>query len=148
MDIDALISKAKKQIETAEPVEQEVLLGDKIVTVRIRPLDGQAWTALTAQYPPRPRVPKDHELGYDVHAVLKNFPSVELVDGDEVDDLIRTDDDGNTYSKWPDVVGVLGGPDIKNLTIALWGAHEWEHTQRVIAAGKALRSRRSPKKRR
>lgn len=148
MDIDELIATAKKQVETVEPVEQEVLLGDKLVIVQLRPLDGEAWTELTAEHPPRPRVPKDRELGYNVLGVLRAFPNVSIVDGDEVDDLTRTDEDGNKVSRWPAVVGVLGSPDIKNLTIALWGVHEWEHHQRVAAAGKASKSQRLRKKRR
>ncbi|MDR6868449.1 hypothetical protein J2Y69_003065 [Microbacterium resistens] len=146
MDVDELIAEARQVFETAEPVEQDVLLGTRQVTVRLRPLDGTAWEDLTAQHPPRPRVPRDHDLGYDLKAVLKAFPRVEIVDGDEVDDLLRVGEDGQTTNRWPAVVDALAAPDIKNLTVALWGAHEWEHQKRMVAAGKASKGQHAPKR--
>lgn len=139
MDLDALIADAKAKFEATEPVTQDVLLGSKVVGVRFWPIPGPEWRDLVASNPPRPGAAMDQNLGYNVDAVVRAFPKVALVDGDEVDNMIRRDAEGREFSKWPEVHDSLSGADLKNLAMAVWGLHEWDPQKALVEAGKALK---------
>lgn len=142
MDLDSLIAKAKKEITETRTVDQPVVLGDRLVTVRLSSVDGPKWIDITSRHPARPEVPRDVQLGFNLPAVLRAYPGVELVDGDEVDDLQREDGEGKKYSRWPEVHDVLDPDALKNLAFALWGINEYDHQQRLVAAGKASTGQR------
>lgn len=141
MDLDALLKVADETFDGIEPVTQDVLIGKKIVGVRFWPLDNTAWRDLIAQHPPRQGAGMDANAGYNVDAIVPDFPNVALVDGDDVDNMLRRDAKGVEVSRWPDVYRRLSPPDMKNLAIALWGLHEWDPQQRLVAAGKASSGR-------
>lgn len=141
MDLDGLLAEADKVFEAADPVTQDVLLGDRAVTVKLWPLPTGEWRDLIAQHPPRPKSTQDANFGYNVDAVVPDFPNVALLDGGEIDYMIRQDSRGKEVSRWPDVVRRLSSPDVGNLAVALWGMHEWTPTQRLANAGKASSGR-------
>lgn len=141
MDIDELLARADEIFEATEPVTQDVLLGEKVIGVRFWPLDPGAWRDLIAGHSPRDGSPQDANAGYNTDAVVPAFPNVALVDGDDVDNMIRRNDKGAEVSRWPDVYRRLSSPDKKNLALALWGLHEWAPQQRLVAAGKASSGR-------
>lgn len=137
-DIDALIAKARENFDTVKPVDQDVLLGDDVVTVRLWPLTGVAWRELVVNHPVRDGVQHDLALGYDLESVVRAYPRVYLVDGDEVTDVA---------ARWAEVCDVLSAPDLKALSFAVWGLNEYDPSQKLAAAGKAskggLRKKRS-----
>lgn len=137
MDVKALIAKARQDMDTVEPVEQVVVLGGELVTVRMWPLSGVAWRDLCARFPNRSESQFDQALGYNLTAVLAAYPRVYLVNGDEVTDA--KDD-------WADICAVLSGPDLKNLEYAIWGVNEYDPAQRLVAAGKASAGSRKKKR--
>lgn len=138
MDIDALIANARAVLDKVGSVDQEVLLGDVPVTVRFWPLQGVAWRELTAQHPARARSVFDQNLGYNLDAVVRDYPKVYLVDGDDVTDVAG--------EKWHSILDVLSGPDLRDLAAAVWGLNEFEHQKRVAAAGKARAGGRKKKR--
>lgn len=137
MDLDARIAAAKQAIAEAKPVDQNVMLGDDEVTVRLFPVDGVTWTKMTSKHPPRPGVLRDAQFGYNAYGILRDYTDVAIVDGDDVDRLKRTDEDGREYSRWPEVHDVLAGPDLTNLAVALWGMNDYDHQRKLVEAGKA-----------
>lgn len=136
MDVQALIAKQKQTLDTVKPVDQEVLLAGEVVTVRFWPLAGNAWRDLCAKHPNRDESQFDKALGYNLTAVVADYPRVFLVDGDDVQDVA---------DQWADICAVLSGPDLKNLEYAVWGINEYEPTQAL--AGKVSAGARRKKQR-
>ena len=128
MDIDALIARQKAALDNVKPVDQDVLLGDEAVTVRLWPLTGPAWRDLVATHPWREGAQFDQQLGYNLDGVVRDYPKVYLVvDGEPV----------NVTDRWADLFEVLSGADIKNLGFAVWGLNEFDPADRLVKAGKA-----------
>ena len=149
MDVAALVAKAREQFEQAEPVDQDVLMGDEVVTVRFDPIDGQTFRALTMEHPPRPKVVTDQNLGYDIDAVVRWYPKVSLVQGDDVtrvsDPLPRKRATDPEHRPWFDVLDALEGPDLKTLASVVWGMCEYTPQKRLMRAGKASAGGRKKK---
>jgi hypothetical protein len=137
VDIDSLIAKAKANLDTVEPVTQEILVGGQLVGARFWPLTGPAWRDLCATNPPRMGSASDQQFGYNLDAVVRAYPRVYLVEGDEITDLTVVDDAGKRVSRWPEIVDTLSGPDLKNLGYAVWGLNDYDPAQKLVAAGKA-----------
>lgn len=139
MDVMALVAKAKQKQESDSVghVDQDVMIDEEVVTIRLWPLTGIAYRDLCAKHANRTNSEFDEALGYNLTAVTQSYPRVYTVDGDEV---------VNVSDQWSDICAVLSGPDLKALEYAVWGLNEYEPTQRMAAAGKA--SAGSQKKRR
>lgn len=129
IDVKALVAAQKQKLDTVEPVTQEVLLGDDIVGVRFWPVAPAVWEELTSRHPARKDNQSDASLGYNLAGVVREYPRTYLVVGDEVQPVVG--------EQWAEVYDALSGPDRKNLGFAVWGKNEWEHAQRMVAAGKA-----------
>lgn len=138
MDVNALVAKAREKFDTVEAVTQEVLLGDEVVGVRVWPISGPDWRELTAKHPARKDAQFDLNLGYNLDAVVRNYPRVYLVQGDDVQHV-----EGD---EWGSVLDALSGPDLKNIALAVWGQNEFEPQKRLVEAGKALKG--GPRKKR
>lgn len=137
IDVKALIEAQKQSLDSVEPVTQEVLLGEKLLGVRFWPVPS-AWEELTAKHPPRSGVEVDMALGYNLSAVVREYPRTYLVDGDEVQPVVG--------EQWAEVYDVLSGPDKKALGYAAWGLNEYDPAQRLAAAGKASAGARKKKR--
>ena len=137
MDLGTLISEATALVEEVESETVPVTLGKRKLGVRFVPASGKEWRDLVLQHPPREDVTRDLNLGYNVDAVVGAFPNVALVDGDEVDDMIRTNEDGDEVSKWPTIWELLTASSRKSLERAIWYAHEVAPDVLVVEAGKA-----------
>lgn len=138
IDIKALVEKQKQSLDSVEPVTQDVLLGDEIVGVRFWPVAPAVWEELTSKHPARKDNPSDASLGYNLAGVVRDYPRTYLVIGDDVQPVVG--------EQWAEVYDVLSGPDKKNLGYAVWGKNEWEHAQRLVAAGKASAGARKKKR--
>lgn len=137
MDIQALVAKAKQDMDTVNSVDQEVMIGDQKVTIRLWPLAGPAYRDLCAQHPNRTASEFDESLGYNLTGVTQSYPRVYAVDGDEVTDISAT---------WADTCAVLSAPDLKALEYAVWGLNEYDPTMRLAEAGKASAGSRKKKR--
>lgn len=137
LDVQALIAAQKQKLDTVEPVTESVVLGDELVGVRFWPISGAAWRDLTARHPERADSQFDVALGYDLDGVLREYPRVYLVKGDEVQDVADS---------WADICGVLSAPELKKLAYVVWGLNEYDPAQRLAAAGKASAGSRRKKR--
>ena len=91
-------------------------------------------------------VKQDANLGYNVDAVVENYPDVALVVGDEVDDMKRADAEGKPVSKWPAIWQALTATGRKDVSAAIWAAHELTPERLVDEAGKASAGARKKKR--
>lgn len=135
--LDDLLAEAAAMVEAVEPEFVPVTLARRKVGVRYLPMEGRDWNDLTAKHPPRSDVPRDLRFGYNIDAVVGAYPDVVVVDGDDVDDMIRTDAEGKRVSKWPAVWAALSATSRKDLAASIWVAHERTPEKLVDAAGKA-----------
>lgn len=145
MDLDALIAKARARVETVEPVLVPVTVAGVTMGLRFVPVSGQEWRELTLRHAPRPGIALDENLGYDIDAAVAGFPHVALVDGDDVDDMMRVGEDGKPVSRWPAIYAGLSAADMKALAQAFWAAHEFDPVKAVEAVGKASAGSRRKK---
>lgn len=147
MDVDALIAKARENFDKVEPVDQEVLLGDDVVTVRFWPVMGTEWTELTTRNPPRKGSVRDQNMGYNADGIVREYPKVFLVQGDDVVNVgeLAPTPDNPLHRKWDDVVAALSGPDLHHLAIAVWGLNDYDPQKRLKTAGKASAGGRKKK---
>ena len=132
-------------IENAEPEMVPVVLAGKQIGVRFAPMSGADWRDLSLKHPPRSDVIRDLNVGYNIDSLVAEYPNVALVDGDSVDDMIREDPEGNPVSKWPAVWAALTATGRKDLSSALWAAHERTPERLVDDAGKASPASRKKK---
>lgn len=144
MNVDELIRRAKDAIANAEAVTKYVTVGGEMVGVRFTPLPGHEWRDLKARHLPRDGSFFDQNLGFNIDAVVRDYPRMSVVSGDEVDDLLRPDGGGKSRYIWPDVFDTLEDPAIEVLAQSLWEVHQFDPQQRMIAAGKALRGEKKP----
>ena len=145
LDLDALLAKAQEMVENAEPELVPVVLAGQQVGVRFLPVSGADWRELALKHPPRSDVMRDLNVGYNIDALVADYPDVALVDGDSVDDMIREDSEGKKSSKWPAVWGALTATGRKDVSSALWAAHERTPERLVADAGKASAGSRKKK---
>lgn len=132
IDIDAMIAGQKAYLESIQPVDVPVAIGEKNLTVRVPFLMPEEFGALAALHPPRPGVAVDLMLWFSLDAVTKAMPSIVLIDGDEVDDLFRLRDKEAVYV-WPEIYAALEPEDAQNVRMAVWGLHIWEPEQRRLS---------------
>lgn len=146
LDLDALLATAKAMVEDAEPELVPVVLAGKQIGVRFVPVSGADWRDLALKHPPRPNVTRDLNVGYNIDALVSDYPHIVLVDGETVEDMIREDAEGKPYSKWPAVWAALTANGRKDVSAALWAAHERTPERLVADAGKASPGSRKKKR--
>lgn len=146
LDLDALLARAKAMVEDAEPELVPVVLAGKQIGVRFVPVSGADWRDLALKHPPRSDVARDLNVGYNIDALVADYPHVVLVDGETVEDMIREDAEGKSYSKWPAVWAALTANGRKDVSAALWAAHERTPERLVADAGKASPGLRKKKR--
>lgn len=144
IDIDALIAEADRLVADAEVEFVPVTLAGRQVGVRFVPISGADWRNLVLKHPPRPEIVQDMNLGYNVDDVVAAYPELALVDGQDVDDMIRAGKDG-PESMWPAVWQRLTATGRKDVASAMWAAHERTPERLVADAGKASAASRKKK---
>ncbi|MFC7942277.1 hypothetical protein ACFUPZ_03345 [Microbacterium oxydans] len=132
IDIDAMIAGQKAYLESIQPVDVPVAIGEKNLTVRVPFLMPEEFGNLTSLHPPRPGVAVDLTLWFSLDAVTKAMPNITLIDGDEVDDLFRLRDKEAVYV-WPEIYRTLEPEDAQNVRMAVWALHIWEPEQRRLS---------------
>lgn len=137
IDLDALMAKADEIFEARETELVPVVLAGKALGVRFLPIAGDEWQLLVLKHPPRTDILQDMNLGYNVDDVVAAYPNLALVDGDDVDDMIRPGEDGKPVSVWPKIWKRLSKNGRKDVATAIWAAHERTPERLVEVAGKA-----------
>ena len=134
-NLSKLIEKARDEISPRKTVDQEVLVAGELVKLRFEKHDPQEWRGLVATFPARDGVQMDRSLGYNFDLVPSGYPVERIFDVTSGEPAEVSEDD------WAGVFSLLESPDLKNVALALWGIHEFEPQQAVLAAKKAQTSR-------
>lgn len=135
-DLDVILRDSQEYEESREPIDAHVVIGKKVVTVRIPYLSGNEFDDVTCKY--AYPFPYRDALGcwFDLGAVTRNHPRIVLVDGDDVDDLVVVKDSDDHY-RWPEVYAALSEGDRMTLQSVVWGVYIHEPGLRVAAAKEA-----------
>lgn len=133
LDIDKLIAEQKAYLESIQPVDVPVAIGEKNLTIRVPFMMPAEFSNLAALHPPRPGVAVDLMLWFNLDAVTNAMPNITLIDGDDIDDLFRLRDKEAVYV-WPEIYRALEPEDAQNVRMAVWGLHIWEPEQRHVKA--------------
>jgi hypothetical protein len=133
IDIDKLIAEQKAYLESIQPVDVPVAIGEKNLTIRVPFMMPAEFSHLAALHPPRPGVAVDLMLWFNLDAVTKAMPNITLIDGDDIDDLFRLRDKEAVYV-WPEIYRALEPEDAQNVRMAVWGLHIWEPEHRRVKA--------------
>lgn len=139
IDVDDLIHKEREYHESVKPVDVEVVLGGRLLTVRIPYVYGDRFDAIASKYPVE-RGQRGNRGHFDLDAVMREHPDVLLIDGDEEDDLFVLRDRAAVY-RWPEVYDALSESDKENLQAVLWGLHVHLPRLRLAEALKAKTAR-------
>lgn len=142
VDVDALIKKAREQLESVAPVTaaEHVQLGPDIVDVEFVPMRGHEWREFTALKVPRPGAVTD-ALGFNVDEATRDYPRFRIVQDGEVDTLHRGEGKDTRYV-WADVYDVLDPAAIDTITTSLLSYHLFDPMVAMRSAGKASKGRR------
>ncbi|WP_165875437.1 hypothetical protein [Microbacterium sp. PI-1] len=132
IDIDALIAGQKAYLESIQPVDVPVAVGEKNLVVRVPFLMPTEFSNLAALHPPRPGVAADLSLWFSLDRLTRAMPNITLIDGDETDDLFRLRDKEAVYV-WSEIYDALEPEDAQNVRMAVWALHIWEPEQRRAA---------------
>lgn len=120
----------------AEPVtdfrDVDVLLNDKLYTLRFTQMDGLEWAMECDKYPMRPDVAFDRNYGYNIRALTM---AAAVVSGArvETDATVPLSEDA-----WRSLFKRLDGAAFKRITDAIWSLNEYAPAKAVEAAKKAL----------
>lgn len=131
IDLDALLEKARKFHESIEPVEVEVVVGDRAIVVRVPYMMPAEFVELTDRYAPKPGGAVDG--WWDGNGLARNFPGLVLVDGEDEDDMFVLRD-REAFYRWPEVWDELSSEDRESVRSAIWGLHVYESQKRRTAA--------------
>lgn len=137
MNVAELVAKGRAQFDSVQPETTDVLIGDTTVGVRVWPVSGVQWRELTLASPPREKFVWDQNAGYNLLGVVRAYPRVYLVDGDDVTHV--------SGDEWGQVLDLLSPPDLKLVETLIWGVNEFDPRKRAAAAGKASRAGRQKK---
>jgi hypothetical protein len=137
IDIDAGIAKARARAEKRETVVQPVIFNDAQIGVKLTAMSDDDWRAYTLLHPPREAVRLDLNAATNLDSAVREYQGVILVDGDETDDLLAKNEEGETVYRWPEVYDTLSRQDRENLAFALWMIHDSWYQEALKTAGKA-----------
>lgn len=135
IDVDELIRKEREYHESINPVDVQVVLGDRLLTVRIPYVYGDRFDELAAKYPVE-RGQRGAHGPFDLGKVTREHPDVLLIDGDEQDDMFVLRDRSAFY-RWPEVYDALRSEDQESLRAVIWGLHVHLPRLRLAEAMKA-----------
>ena len=142
MNIDELIQSAKADVVETPTADHDVVIAGEVVTLRFTKIEPMAWRSLVALFPPRTGVVRDMNLGYNYDLAPSGFPAASVA--------VVGDDESVTQfegSQWAELFGTLESPDIFAVSTLLWGLHEYDPAQAVVAAKKARTRGKSTKRR-
>lgn len=131
VDVEALIAKARAASRTAAEdnwIEVSTLLGGELVGIRFVAISGRAWSALTAERPPREKSASDATYGFNTDAVVESYPA----------EAIRISGEPVTPDMWKAIFGEIDAPTVKNCGNALWGLNQYSPAARIVNAKKAM----------
>lgn len=134
--LSVLIQAARDEVVPRKTVDVEVLVRGDLVNFRFEKLEPIEWRDLVAKFPAREGVATDRSLGYNFDLVPSGYPVERIFDATGEDPVAVSSEE------WDAVFTLLESPDLKNVSLALWGIHDFEPQQAVLAAKKAARASR------
>lgn len=136
MDLNALLAKQKAKHENAVPTDVEVLLGDRVVTVSIPPMQPGKFfdfvtslAVVTAQ--------EAQTYGFGLNEAARSYPGIVIRDGEDEDNLLTVIVDGETQRigyGWPQVYDLLEYEDRESVRAVIWGTYVHGPRQAKAAA--------------
>lgn len=120
MDIAALLAKQKELFDGIQPLEVEVLLGGRVVTVVMPFLMPNDFDELASRF--APKGPQEMSFGFGLDETARHYPDIVIRDGDEEDDLLVVRDKA-VYYRWPDVYDLLSWDDRQSVRAGVWGRY-------------------------
>ncbi|MFJ4175804.1 hypothetical protein [Microbacterium sp. NPDC089696] len=140
IDLNELLRLADEERKMKHPpVDVEVLLSGRIMTVRMPHLSANEFDEFTLPYCPHPAYRDQLGCWFELENVTRNHPGVVLVDGDVEDDLYvigGTRREKEAVYRWGEIYDSLRHEDKQNLQAAVWGVYVHE-AQKKMAAAKA-----------
>lgn len=138
-DLDELLREAEEESKRPKPpVDVDVLLHDRLVTVRVPILSGEDFDAVAGPHCPHIAWRDDLGCWFRLEPVTRSHTGIVLVDGDSKDDLLEKRGDDVTY-RWPAVYDALGHEDRLNLQATVWGIYVHEPLK-LLAEARAKRA--------
>ena len=133
MDLKDLIARQRAKIEAPKSETVPVALGGELVEVEVLKLLPDAWQELVATHPPRKTARSDINMGYDQHALPRDYPASRVkVAGEDID-----------QATWAELWASLDSVNKKNVHAAMWGLNVYEAMQELQELGKAVAAQQS-----
>ncbi|WP_127475040.1 hypothetical protein [Microbacterium sulfonylureivorans] len=102
----------------------EIAVGDVVARIEFVQLAGARWCDLTAVSPPRKGSTHDFAVGYDSHAVVRNYPVESAWVNGETVPTVLVDGEPVAAEVWAEFAGLLDGPALEDAATVLWVIHE------------------------
>lgn len=125
MDIMELLAKQKDRLEGIKPLEVEILLGDRVVTVVMPFLKPHDFHELATRF--APKSPQEMSFGFGLDETARNYPDIVIRDGEDEDNLLVVRDKAVHY-RWPEVYELLNWDDKQSIRAGVWGVYVLDPT--------------------
>ena len=125
MKIAELLERQKARLEGIKPLEVEVLLGDRVVTVVMPFLKPHDFHELATRF--APKSPQEMSFGFGLDETARNYPDIAIRDGEDEDNLLVVRDKAVHY-RWPEVYELLNWDDKQSIRAGVWGVYVLDPT--------------------
>ncbi|RZU64938.1 hypothetical protein EV379_1249 [Microterricola gilva] len=146
---DAIAAQKVARAAGRETDTVEVLVGDRLTTLKFTEMDGLEWRRIVELFPPRRGVQLDARYNYNtLEGSLEGakHSGVELIEGEEAPPL-KVDLEANPpVDEWADMFSVLSSADLNLIAATLWILNEYAPSERKAKAKKALTAPAKPKR--
>lgn len=119
--LESIRKQQELDAQPRDPLDVEVLFAGSVVSVRMPYLRRDAFAELTDRFPGRDA----QGCWFDLTKTVANHPDIELVDGDDVNNLYELRGKDAVYL-WPEVFASLSTVDRRSVEAAFWGLYVYE----------------------
>lgn len=127
--LDELLRRQGEYENSMAPLDVAVLLGDKVVQVRLPYLKGRVFAELADKHSPHVLYRDAVGCWFNIDDVARDYPGVMVIDGEHESDLYVIRDKAAVY-RWPEVYDALGGEDKYSIQAGIWGFYVHEPAER------------------
>ncbi|MGB3376560.1 MAG: hypothetical protein WBA87_15650 [Microbacterium sp.] len=127
--LDELLAKQQEIADSIGPIDVEVLLGDRVVIVRVPYLKGNRFDTLAEKHSPGIWFRDSAGCWFDADAVARDYPDVVVVDGVQEDDLYVLRNKKAVY-RWSEIYDALSGDDKLAIRSVIWGMYVGDPAKR------------------
>lgn len=134
-DLDELLKRQQEYLDSIEPFDVPVLIGDRLMTARLPYLRTATDREVIDNYGyPNPVYRDPSGSWFRVPDFAREYPNVVLVDGDNEDELYAPRGREMIY-RWPEIYDALLDEDKTAIQAAVWGMYVGEpkqHRQKAV----------------